>query len=313
MAGSSTYPTKLSTGEGWVEYFITETIKGILKVEEWIYRGKSKFQRVEIFRHKTLGKCLLLDSVIQLASFDEHIYHEMLVHPAMLMHPKPKRVLILGGGDGCALREVLKHPSVEKAVLVDIDEEVVEVSKRYLADLNQNSLLDPRTEVVIEDGRKFVEEYEGKPFDVIISDLTDPIGPSALLYTKEFYGELYRILGEGGCLVVQAQSIDYYRVVHASVYRTLKSVFEHVTSYAVPMLSFSMIWAFVLASNKIEVERFPMEIMERRMSERGVICRYFSPRKYELARHTIRLVEEELYREGRLSTDSNPITIKEVP
>ena len=188
----------------------------------------------------------------------------------------------------------------------------MEVSSQYLARLNQGAFEDPRVQIVIEDGRKYVSEYCGDPFDVIISDLTDPLGPSALLYTKEFYSTLERLLARPGCLVVQAQSIDYYKKIHASVYLTLRSVFKYTAVYAVPVLSFSMIWAFVLASNDLDFSAIKPRIIEKRIKERGLCLKYFDPRKYQLARLTVELVADEVYQEGRILTDDHPISIKEL-
>jgi spermidine synthase len=163
---------------------------------------KTDYQTIEVFENALLGRVMTLDGVVQTTEKDEFIYHEMLAHVPMLAHPNPKRVLIIGGGDGGILREVLKHPSVEQVTLVEIDGQVIEIAKRYFPKHLNGAFDDPRSRIIIGDGVKFVNETNEK-FDVIISDSTDPIGAAQALFTSDFYTAASRCLNKGGVFVAQ--------------------------------------------------------------------------------------------------------------
>ncbi|MCX8204569.1 MAG: spermidine synthase, partial [Candidatus Nezhaarchaeota archaeon] len=172
-------------------YFVehqTPNTSVVHKVKRVLYTGDTQFQHVDIIETYDFGTCLVLDGKVQSSTFDEWIYHEALVHPAMFTHPNPCRVAIIGGGEGATAREVLKHRCVEEVVMVDIDREVVELAKSRLSLIHQGSFEDHRLKLLFMDGRRFLEETQQR-FDVIIIDVTDPLagGPSYLLYTREFY------------------------------------------------------------------------------------------------------------------------------
>jgi spermidine synthase len=152
------------------------------------YASQTRFQRMEIMESGSYGRCLVLDGKMQSSIIDEFIYHEGLVHPAMLTHPNPKRVFIVGGGEGATLREVLRHKSVEYCMMVDIDREVVEKSKELLPEWHRGAFDDPRTDLRFMDARKYLEETQDS-YDVIIIDISEPVeeGPAYLLFTREFY------------------------------------------------------------------------------------------------------------------------------
>ena len=171
-------------------------------IEKKIYSGKSKFQKIEIFENEEYGRILVLDGEVQLSTKFEYIYHEMLVHPAMLYHKNPKRVLIIGGGDGGCLREVAKHP-VKEIYLVEIDKKVIEVSKKYLPSVSAGSFRDKRLKIFYEDAFQFLKRYQNF-FDVIVNDLTDPKGPSLSLWEKEFYKIILNALKKEGIVSIQA-------------------------------------------------------------------------------------------------------------
>ncbi|MEM3793215.1 MAG: methyltransferase domain-containing protein, partial [Candidatus Bathyarchaeia archaeon] len=160
------------------------------------YVGSTRYQDVSILELSELGKTLILDGKVQSSIRDEHVYHEALVQLAMLTHPNPTRVLVIGGGEGATVREVLKHNTVREAVMVDIDQELIEIIKQQFPELHQGSFNDPRVKLVFDDGRKFVEKCDDGRFDVVVCDLTDPLkgGPSVYLYTVEFYREVSRVL-----------------------------------------------------------------------------------------------------------------------
>jgi len=215
-----------------------------------VYNAASKFQHILVADTVNFGRALILDGHIQSTKADETLYHEMLVQPAMLAHPRPEKVLIIGGGEGASLREVLVHSSVKKAVMVDIDGQVVDVCKEHLIDWHRGAFDDPRTELVVGDGRAYVFETEEK-FDVVIIDVVDMLseGPAKALYTTEFYQRLKECLNPQGLLVVQGMEYSIYDKGHFILLRTLKSAFKEVHSYTTVVPSFLASWGFAMASD----------------------------------------------------------------
>lgn len=224
-----------------------------IDVEDVLFSGKSKFQKVFIIKNPIFGKILILDDKVQSAQIDEFIYHEALVHPAMVIHPEPKRVAILGGGEGATLREVLKHPCVKKVDMVELDDLVVEISKKYLQEWCVDSFEDPRTNLVIQDAKKYMLELDSSiRYDVIIVDLTDPLddSPAKFLFTKEFMSVLKSRLSEKGIIIYQAASITpFFDNAHIAVNHTAREVFKIVNSYSAHIQSFDEMWGFVWASD----------------------------------------------------------------
>jgi spermidine synthase len=186
----------------WYEESLYSDWKQILKKEKILYEAKTEFQDLIIFENPLLGRVLGLDGIVQTTEADEYVYHEMMVHVPLVAHPNPETILIIGGGDGGILREVIRHSCVKKVVMVEIDGAVVEFSKTHLPTLSNGAFDDSRLQLVIDDGAKFVKETD-EQFDVIICDSTDPIGPGAVLFTEEFYGDCKNILKEGGIFVNQ--------------------------------------------------------------------------------------------------------------
>ena len=221
------------------------------EVREWIASARSQYQQIEIVRNEAYGRMLFLDGAVQSAESDEYMYHEALVHPAMTLHHNPQRVLILGGGEGASLREALRHSSVKRAVMVDIDGMVVEMCRQHLPEWSAGAFDDPRSEVIIADGQRWVEAC-AEQFDIILMDLTDQIevGSSFPLYTREFYECVQSRLAPGGMLVVQAGELcvcEYFS--HCTIRRTLATTFRYVTTYMQHIPSFVAQWSWIIASN----------------------------------------------------------------
>ena len=191
----------------WFSEFHTPDVKLSIKVEEQLYSGKSEFQRIDVFSSKEFGRFLSIDGYMMLTEKDEFIYHEMITHAAAAVHPNPARVLVIGGGDGGVVRELCRYNAVKHIDLVEIDELVVDVCKKYMP-FTACSLDDPRVHIFYEDGVKFIRRYENK-YDVIIVDSTDPFGPGEGLFTKEFYGSCFKALKEDGIMVNQHESPFY--------------------------------------------------------------------------------------------------------
>ena len=262
----------------WEEF--TDSLLYGYKVEEYIYSGRSKFQQIDILKLGVFGKTLFLDKKVQSAQIDEVVFHESLVTPSIITHGEPESVLIIGGGEGATLREALKAKTVKRAVMVDIDGELVELCKKYMGEWSQGAFEDPRTEVIIDDAYEFLHKTKEK-FDVIISDLTEPLegGPSIKLFTREYFQTIFEHLNEGGVLAVQSGSADpYYNQFFTSLTVTLKEVFNVVRPYWAFVFSFNMPWGFNLASKMTD----PLELKEdeviRRMNFLGLEgLRYLNP------------------------------------
>jgi len=249
----------------------------IVKVRSILAYRRSKYQEIVVVDTEDYGRALVLDGLIQSAEADEHYYHEMLVHPAMVAHPNPRRVLILGGGEGATLREVLKHRTVERAVMVDIDQEVVDVCTEFLPSMHAGSWDDPRASVVIEDGKKFVEETR-EVFDVIIMDLTDPYGPevSRPLYTREFFSKLAGILSDDGLVVTQAGNAFFFPREYRGVLDSMSSNFPVVVQYQMWIPSFGYAVNYILGSKKYDPRSLQADYVDRVLVERGVRTRYYN-------------------------------------
>ena len=286
-----------------------ESIARAIRVDELYYQGNTQHQFVQIFRNAFLGKVLFLDQKIQSAQADEYIYHESLVHPALFTHPSPRRTLIIGGGEGATLREVLRHACIEKAVMVDIDKQLVELSKQYLPEWSQGAFADPRARLIFGDARRFLEESEEK-FDVIVSDLTEPIesGPSVYLFTKEFFAEVFESLSENGVFVLQAGNADpFYYQFFASCAKTLEKIFPVVRPYWTFILSFGFPWGFVLAAKKDDPLSLSSRAIEKAVNSRKVRdLRYYHPRSHESFFSLPFYLINGLSKQGRVLTHDKP-------
>jgi spermidine synthase len=277
---------------------------------------KTPYQEVAVFDSIELGKVLVIDGKVQSSLFDEYVYHESLVHPAMITHGSPRKALILGGGEGATLREVLRYSSIEKAVMVDIDKSVVEFSKKHLIEWHKGAFDDPRARVVIEDGRKYLENTvkEGEKFDVIILDLVDPLegGPALKLYTREFYTLVYNALSKEGIMVTQATSHAFYPKVFATIYRTISDVFDITRAYTICVRSFNGPWGFVIGSKKWDPKALTIEEVEKRInnlvSATGELRFYDGEthhRLFSLSRDIRKLLAEH----ATIATDQNMVYI----
>jgi len=259
------------TGKGYVRY---------LRIDRALYASKTAYQKIEIFRNELFGKVLVLDDDIQLSEIDEWVYHEALVHPALFTHPKPAKVAIIGGGDGGALREVLKHRCVAEAYLVDMDREVVEACKRYLPEVHRNSFDDTRVRALYVEGGEFLKEPPSE-FQVIVLDLTEPANSlSNALYSTPFFKLLERTLDEDGVAVFQGGSALFFQKEEYSFprfCRVLSSVFPIVRPYLVGIPSFGSVWSFLIASKRLDPLEVPKAIIARRLKGRGVTTRYYTP------------------------------------
>ncbi len=253
-------------------------------VEEVLLKKRSRYQEIMVVRLRGFGKTLVLDGLIQSSEVDEYIYHEALVHPAMLLHPGPRRVLILGGGEGATLREALKHPSVEEAVMVDIDEEVIRVARELLPEWHQGAFDDPRSRVYAMDGFEYVRgaAQRGEKFDVVIMDLTDPYGSeiAAQLYTEEAFRLVKSVLTGDGVVAVQAGNSTLFSKAFQMVMDSVRPVFRYAVEYDVWVPSFSYMNSFILASDRYDPLSLDAAGVDERIRERGLRLRFLNGERY---------------------------------
>lgn len=217
-------------------------------VERQLFSEQTPYQHVEVYQTDTWGNLLTIDGMVMLSEKDEFVYHEMLVHPSLFTHPDPRRVLIVGGGDGGSAREVLRHRSVERVDLVEIDETVVRASKEFLPEVGPWE--DPKLRVIHEDGVAFVRDI-GEPYDVILVDGSDPAGPAEGLFEKDFMKACYEALAQDGVLAAQAESpwVEAYHPSMRKIFGALDELFPHCRMYLawIPLYPTGM-WSFVHAS-----------------------------------------------------------------
>jgi spermidine synthase len=240
------------------------------RLQRVVHQGRTAFQDVLIADTCNYGRALILDGAIQSAAEDEALYHECLVQPAMLCHPEPRDVLIVGGGEGATLREVLVHRSVRRATMVDLDPEVIELCREHLLCWHRGAFGDPRARLVFDDGRRFVSNDDGL-YDVVIIDVVDMLdnGPAQALYTRQFYEQLRRRLRPEGVVVVQGLEFSFLDdKPHAALARTLRSVFPEVHSYRAHVPSFLSAWGFLLASDWLRPSAYSPDDMDRVIAHR---------------------------------------------
>lgn len=275
-----------------------------------LFSKQTKYQQVEIMDTGSYGRCLVLDGKIQSSETDEFIYHEALVHPAMLTHPDPKRIFVVGGGEGATLREILRHKTVEYVLMVDIDQEVVESSRKHLPQWHQGAFDDPRVELKFLDARKYLEETKDR-YDIIVIDISEPVeeGPAYLLYTKEFYTLVQNRLTPHGLITLQAGTTSMTSLLcFSAVYQTLKAVFPVVAPYEASIPSFGLPWGFILASKSADPRKFPIdqvnELIEKRI--RGELIYYDGEThtgQFMLAKH----IRREIEKVNRIIEDNHPL------
>ena len=262
--------------ELWFSEVQTPHVKFSVRVDRQLYSGKSEFQRIDVFESPEFGRMLVLDGYIMLTEKDEFIYHEMMTHIPMAVHPSVKNVLVIGAGDGGIIRELTKYPEIAHIDMVEIDEQVVEVCRKYLPQ-TACRLDDPRVEIHYEDGLRFVRSRENQ-YDLIIVDSTDPFGPGEGLFTREFYGNCNKALKEDGIMINQHES-PFYTEEAFQCQRMHKRIIEsfpiskiyqaHIPSYP------SGHWLFGFASKKYH----PLNDLDGvSWNLRGIHTKYYLPR-----------------------------------
>lgn len=233
----------------WIEEVFEDFYGMRFKVENVLFSGKSPFQTVDVVETRGHGRMLLNDGLVMVTERDEFVYHDMIAHVPLFVHPNPKRVLVIGGGDGGTAREALRHQSVEKVVMVEIDEMVVQACRDFIPQTAKD-LDHPKMELIIGDGVDYVKNAKEK-FDVILVDSTDPIGPAQPLFGPEFYQNVYKLLQDDGIVVSQGESPFFHPEVQVSMLKLLGEFFPIVRSLNFSNLTYpGGLWSFSFASKK---------------------------------------------------------------
>jgi spermidine synthase len=227
-------------------------------VEKVLHKSKSPYQEIMVIENSYFGKILILDGVVQITERDEFFYHEMLVHPVMHAHPDPKRIIVIGGGDGGTVREVLKHDTVQKVYFVEIDEEVINISKKFFPTVSY-AIEDKRVEIMCMDGAEFVKEREGD-IDVIIVDSTDIVGFAKSLFTVEFFKSVKDALSDNGMFVTLSESLHFHKDLVIEVQEAMKLLFPVVDIYTANIATYAgNWWTFSAASKKYDLRQMRRE------------------------------------------------------
>jgi spermidine synthase len=296
----------------WLKDPVTPDLLQYHRVRKALYSGNTEYQHVDIVDTYSFGICLVLDGKIQSGELDEYIYHESLVHPAMLSHRNPESIFIAGGGEGATLREIFRHKSVKKAVMVDIDKEVVDLCRHYLSSFHRDSFNDPRTEIHFTDARKYIENTKEK-FDVIIIDIVDPLeaGTACLLYTQEYYRELKSRMNPGGIMVIQSGSCGWANLqVFTYIVNTLKTVFSIVEPYQVYVPSFVELWGFTCASDTLKPSKISKKAINRYINNRlNSKLRFYDGISHRSMFMLPKPLRRKLAATRKIITDAHPVFI----
>ena len=274
-----------------LKYWLAETqadesghsnVRVSLRVKNLLFEKQSQFQKIKVFDTTGFGRVLQLDDVIQTTGRDEFVYHEMISHVPLLTHPNPKQHLVIGGGDGGASREALKH-SLRESWLVDIDEDVIKTAQEYLPELSCE-FANPRLNIQCVDGLQFVKDHKSE-FDVISIDSTDPVGHAVGLFSEEFYVDVYQALKADGLMVCQSESPFYYPGFIRDLHKRLKNIFPIVRLYTAVVPTYpGAYWSWTLASKKYDPLEISIAEIEERLKLRKIEnLRWFSPEIYKSA------------------------------
>lgn len=263
--------------ELWFTEYHKNNIGFSLKVKETLFVGESAYQKIQVLDTEAFGRVLLLDGLFMTTDRDEWTYHELIVHPAMFLHPNAQDVLVIGGGDGGAIREVVRHSQVKRAVLCEIDGLVIETCKRFFPQIACELTGNPKVEVKVQDGVKFMEDNQTS-FDVILVDSTDPIGPAVGLFQADFYKKCLNSLKEDGILVAQSES-PFYDI------EIIKDMQNNLRQAGFPIIRFywgfvptypSGMWSWVMASKKYDpIKDMNIEAAKQKMASMGL--KYMTP------------------------------------
>jgi spermidine synthase len=250
------------------------TASGVYFEGKLIESLQTPYQLIEVFDTPSLGKLMRIDGANMTSERDEFFYHESLIHPAAIVHPSPKNVLIIGGGDGGSSEEILKYPTVEKVILAELDEGVIKIAKKYFHAVHRDVFVNPKLEVRIGDGLALIKTTTER-FDLIYLDLTDPIGLAQALHTKNFYADCKRALAVGGALVLHIGSPFSHPQRVVSSMQNLRGVFAKVVPYFAHVPSYGATWGFAIASDVLDPRAITSEKVDAQLAQRNIVDRQY--------------------------------------
>ncbi|MFH1691215.1 MAG: polyamine aminopropyltransferase [Candidatus Omnitrophota bacterium] len=267
---------KNSQDESWFQETLHDGFRQSHQITSVLASKKTKFQDCQLLNTPVFGRMLVLDGVVQTTEKDEFVYHEMLTHIAMLTHPDPKRVLIIGAGDGGILREVLKY-DVEQVTMVEIDADVIEFSKEHLPMICENAFEDKRAKVLVDDGAKFVEQTKEK-FDVVLVDSPDPIGPAKVLFSEKFYNNVFNCLTADGVMARQSGVPVLQGPELSDAVAVLKKVFPKVFVYLASIPTYiGGFFSFVFGSKTYDPTKLSLDALKKKYEAVGLKSKYYNP------------------------------------
>ncbi len=299
----------VNTGQLFDERF-SRSMTRRLQIKNTIHSARTAYQQADVVDTHDYGVTLFLDGRFQTSEKDEYFYHESLVHPAMMMHPDPRRVLIIGGGDGGTLEEVTRYRNVERIRMVELDSEVVEIARKYLQGICGAAFNDPRLELIIGDGRKFVED-NAQAYDVILLDLTDPLEPSKYVYTREFYELCGCRLNPGGLLALHNDSPFFYPEAFNVISKTLEDVFPHRAQYLTFIPGYMLDFAFAVCSREPLPRPQTSELRQRMIQRRVGELLYYLPEWHNGLLNLPGYARKILQQPAAVSTDEHPYVLDE--
>lgn len=235
--------------------------------------GETPYQRYEVWDTPSLGRLFRLDGYFMTSERDEFFYHENLIQPAAISHPAPRRALIIGGGDGGSAEELFKHPTMERVVLVELDGKVIDIAREHLSGVHRGALDDPRLELHIADGLEYVRHTapaRQERFDLIVLDLTDPVGPAAELYGERFLRECRTLLAPGGALTLHTGAPFFQPERVAGLVRQLRQIFPRVSPYFVYVPLYGSLWGMACASDALDLRTLDAHAIDRRIADRAL-------------------------------------------
>lgn len=238
-----------------------------------IESGHTTYQSYEVWESPFLGKLFRLDGCFMTSERDEFFYHENLVHPACISHPNPQSALIIGGGDGGAAEELFKYPGMKQVVLVELDGKVIELAREHFKQVHKGALDDPRLELRIEDGLHYVRHVapaSGPRFDLVVLDLTDPVGPAAELYSRQFFADCKSLLTADGALCLHIGAPFYHPARVKALMQALRAVFSNVVPSFVHIPLYGSLWGLACASDRLDPRRLDEQGVDARIAERGI-------------------------------------------
>jgi spermidine synthase len=255
--------------EQFITEWLTPDVGFVFRAGEVLDDFISPYQHIEVMETAPFGRVFRLDGYLMTSEADEWFYHENMNHIPAITHPEPRTALIVGGGDGGSARQLLKYPSIERVVVCELDAAVVAISEEYFGSVHQDAFHDPRLELVIADGLKYVAECQ-QQFDLIILDLTDPQGYAEPLYTREFFRECARLIGQNGLLAMHIGSPQFHAARFKALFAELSAVFNVVRPMLVPITLYGGFWGMACASQLRDPKCIDPALVEQRLQQRGI-------------------------------------------